>query len=386
MAKHHFTKSWIESIESTDRLQSFTDDQVRGLTLKVTPNGVKTFYLVKRFEGNLESTKLGRFPETTLKIARERAAKLHLQYDAGVNPAEEKRRERSELTLDAFFKIYHRDHCRLRNRTDYSKYTYENYIQPFLGRKKLSQIRRSDVSEMHTALGKGGKKRTANKAHTVIRAMLNKAIAWEYLEGANPAEHVQRFREQSRDRFMSKAEAERFQEALSQEPDDTIRDYFAILLYTGARKTETLKMRWDQIDFDAATWRIPDPKNGEPRLVSLAQVAMTILKRRQKLHDSTWVFPGRKRGHHLTEPKKAWERILERAEIDDLHIHDLRRTLGSWLRSAGADLQVIGKVLGHKDYQSSLIYSRLDVDVTRVPLERATKALAPRPKAVTRTT
>ncbi len=69
MAKLHFTKALIEALEPTDRLQSFTDDQTRGLTLKVTVNGVKTFYLTKKFKGRTESTKLGRFPETTLVMA-----------------------------------------------------------------------------------------------------------------------------------------------------------------------------------------------------------------------------------------------------------------------------------------------------------------------------
>lgn len=97
MAKLHFTKALIEGISPTERTQSFTDDQARGLTLKVTPNGAKAFYLIKKFNGRVESNKLGRFLDTTLPMARARLSKLKQQYDAGINPAAELRQQRCAL-------------------------------------------------------------------------------------------------------------------------------------------------------------------------------------------------------------------------------------------------------------------------------------------------
>ena len=62
------------------------------------------------------------------------------------------------------------------------------------------------------------------------------------------------------------------------------------------------------------------------------------------------------------EPKLGWKRILERAEIKDLRLHDLRRTLGSWQAATGANSYMIGRTLGHKDSQSTAIYARLNID------------------------
>ena len=77
----------------------------------------------------------------------------------------------------------------------------------------------------------------------------------------------------------------------------------------------------------------------------------------------------------MTSPKGAWHSVLMQAGLEDLRIHDLRRSLGSWQARLGANLAVIGKSLGHKDMASTLIYSRLDLDPVRESVERATSAM-----------
>lgn len=384
MAKVHLTDKLVKALPPKDKTASYTDDVARGLTLLITPNAAKTFYHIRKYERRVERTKLGRYPDTSLGAARRRAGRLNVQYDAGLNPSEEKRRKRSELTLDAFFEVYYREHCEIHNkRPEVTRYTYEHYVKPALGKRKLSDIRRDNVKRLHTELGRSGRLRTANKAQGCIRAILNKAIAWEYLQGDNPAQHVQRFREASRDRFMSQAELERFHVALAAE-DELIRDFFLLLLYTGARKGEMLNMRWMDIDLDSETWRIPEPKNQEPHRVVLAGLAMVILTRRDEARDPEVprVFPGRVPGKPFQEPKRAWARILDRAGIDDLRVHDLRRTHGSWMLAGGADLPTIAKALGHRDFHSTLVYARLDLDPVRKAVERTTRALGPKPRLV----
>jgi integrase len=87
------------------------------------------------------------------------------------------------------------------------------------------------------------------------------------------------------------------------------------------------------------------------------------------------VFPGPGKTGHLVEPKGAWQRILKRAKITNLRIHDLRRTLGSWQVAQGVSLAIIGKSLGHKSLQATQVYSRLTLDPVRDAMEKATDAL-----------
>ncbi|MHB1203741.1 MAG: tyrosine-type recombinase/integrase, partial [Acidithiobacillus sp.] len=65
---------------------------------------------------------------------------------------------------------------------------------------------------------------------------------------------------------------------------------------------------------------------------------------------------------HLVEPKKGWQRLLQRAGIEDLRIHDLRRSLASFQIDAGVSLAVIGKGLGHHSQQTTAVYARLAQD------------------------
>lgn len=67
--------------------------------------------------------------------------------------------------------------------------------------------------------------------------------------------------------------------------------------------------------------------------------------------------------------------MLDRAELSDLRIHDLRRTLGSWQAKTGASMVIIGKSLNHKSQQATAIYARLDLDPIRESVERATSAM-----------
>ena len=75
------------------------------------------------------------------------------------------------------------------------------------------------------------------------------------------------------------------------------------------------------------------------------------------------------------EPKAGWKRILERAGIKDLRLHDLRRTLGSWQAATGANSFMIGLSLGHKTTQSTAVYARLNLDPVRDSVEKATQAM-----------
>lgn len=104
---------------------------------------------------------------------------------------------------------------------------------------------------------------------------------------------------------------------------------------------------------------------------------MDILKSRQASENpSPFVFPSSTSASgHLEEPKRGWQRIIERANIKDLRIHDLRRSLGSWQASTGASLSIIGKSLGHKNVATTAIYARLNLDPVRESVETATAAM-----------
>jgi integrase len=83
----------------------------------------------------------------------------------------------------------------------------------------------------------------------------------------NPAIGIRRNKEKSRDRFIQSDELPRFFQALSKEPNETIRDYVLISLLTGARRSNVCSMKWQDINFERAEWRIEETKNDTPQTV-----------------------------------------------------------------------------------------------------------------------
>jgi integrase len=136
-------------------------------------------------------------------------------------------------------------------------------------------------------------------------------------------------------------------------------------------------MRWDEIDWKRATWTIPaeKAKSDEDMNVVLSPVVIQILENRKASSLSPWVFPGVGKSGHLVEPKTAWARIMKRAGLTDVRLHDLRRTLGSWQAATGASLPIIGKSLGHESLEATKVYARLNLDPVRESVNRATQAM-----------
>ena len=240
--------------------------------------------------------------------------------------------------------------------------------------KKLSKITKADIQKLHADMGKNHKVE-ANRLIALLSIMFNKAIEFGLWDKLNPAFNIKKFREKSRDRFLQSEELPRFFSALAQESNETIRDYILLAILTGARRSNLLAMKWDEVSWERAEWRIPTTKNDDPQIVTLSKEALTILKHRKFAITNRYVFPGNGKCEHLVEPKKGWTRVLKNAGIENLKIHDLRRTLGSWQAKTGASLTIIGKSLNHKSHQATAIYARLDLDPVRASVEKATHAI-----------
>jgi integrase len=161
---------------------------------------------------------------------------------------------------------------------------------------------------------------------------------------------------------------------VAEEPNETLKDFFLISLLTGARRSNVQEMQWSQLHFERGEWKIPTTKNGTPQTVTLGAEAIEILRARAGC-DPVWLFPGNGVTGHLVEPKKGWKRVLERAGLEDVRLHDLRRTLGSWQAKTCASLVIVGKSLNHKSVNTTAIYARLDMDPVRESVERATGAM-----------
>jgi len=352
------------------------DANQAGLALCVTPQGTKTFYCIRRVDGRPTRIRIGRFPEWAVEQARKQAAKLLGEIATGKNPQAERRAARHEHTVDGLFAHWLESHAKLHKRTwEEDQRQFDTFLATWRTRR-LSTISKADVQALHARVGQKHGHYAANRLLALVRAMFNKADDIGY-RGANPARGVKKFAEQTRDRFLQPEEIPAFFSALQAEPQ-AFQDFFMLCLLTGARRGNVQSMAWTDVHLDAAAWRIPQTKSGDPVLVHLPIKAVEILRRRQtEANGSPWVFPGGKKNRtsHLSSPKLAWKRITTAAGLEGLRIHDLRRTLGSWQAIAGASLTVIGKSLGHKSQASTAVYARLTTAPVSASVDQATTAI-----------
>jgi integrase len=435
-SKFNFTIAALAALASpsTGKRAYHYDTKTPGLGVSVTDTGTKSFIVYRWIKGRgPERITLGRYPGMTVEQARREAAKINGAIAAGQNPAEDLRARRGEWTLGQLFKEYLEQYAKLHTKTwAETEANFRRYLTPF-ATKRISQLHAVEVQRWHAKLGRERGRYAANRAVELMRALINwglktKRIERSRLEGAeNPAKDIAAFKEKSRTRFLQADELPRFFRAVTDEPNETIRDYVLLSLLTGARKRNVLAMRWEDIHLERAIWHIPETKNGEALALPLTAEAVAILQVRLNHKTNDYVLAGEGKTGYLQEPKKGWRRILARAELyyvieaiakvrhwsdkqlkqarfaaleneataveqyraqavklkidisnaalKDLRIHDLRRTFGSWQAATGASLVVIGASLGHKDVSTTAIYARLSVDPVRNAVEKATSAM-----------
>lgn len=427
MANLKFSKTGLLSYPLPEAGQRVTlyDVELPKLALRITANGTRTFYVIKRTGANMAWVKLGAFPEMTVERARTEAAKVLGEFASGANPAAARRAVRGEPAFSEAFETFlagkrKRDGSPL---ADSTKRDYRDVLRIYLGPisgKKLSQIERADVKAIHRKASTKSAAQ-ADRAVAVVSSVFTFMADQEVFTGPNPASRVQKNPPPSRDRFAQGYELPHLLEAVARSEQ---RDYFLLSLLTGARRSNVQAMAWRDLDLPGAVWRIGKTKNGTPQNVPLSPEAVMVLKARQESASrSPFVFPGTGKTGHLVEPKKAWATILRTASLlrlldalnldeaarseaeallakglakaekryhaqaaaaqinpadfamTDLRIHDLRRTLGSWQAKTGASLAIIGKSLNHKTHQATAIYARLDLDPVRQSVNTATAAM-----------
>lgn len=352
----NFTKTTINALQPGESRYEVQDSKVSGLYIRVSPTGVKTFYLLRRIAGNLERVKIGRFPAATPEVARQRAEQLNAEITLGKNPAAIKRDARGGVTLAKLFEEYCTKHVtgngtRLSEQTVRSyHYAFNQYLAP-MAKRQASALTKDKLRDIHGAL-------TPARAN-FLRVLVNSVWAYGKRHGLvaveNPAKDLPPMRVDARDRFIMPEELQSFLAAVERSP---YRDYWMVLLLTGARSGNVMAMRWNEIDLNRGVWQTSTSKTGASLRILLVPEVVQILESRRHL-STDWVFPGWKTGKHMTAPKKHWHELLADAGIENLRVHDLRRTLASYQALGGSSLLVIGKSLGHKNQASTAIYARL---------------------------
>jgi len=350
-----------------------------GLGLRVYPSGRKAFVLSYRYHGRKRLLKLGEPGDNlTVKQARRKATSYLNDIDDDLDPLREKQKRNQAATFKEFSDIYKEEHAKQKKsgRNDISM--IKNILNPKLGNIPIRDITREDLAPIHRKIGKEKNKRTekpkiyqANRVLSLLSKMFEFAITEGFLpeNHANPAKRIKPFKEQSRDTWIQHDQLPALAEALDGEKNTVARDAIWLYLLTGLRKTELLQLKWSDIDFARGEIRLDDTKAGRRHYLPLSNAARAKLDNIPRIESNPYVLPGRNKGAHLVNIDKPWQRVRKAAGLTDVRLHDLRRTVGSWLASGGNTLHLIGRVLNHSNTSTTQIYARFGDDPIRQALD-----------------
>jgi integrase len=352
------------------------DAEVGGFGVRITAAGARAFVLCYRTRaGRQRRLTIGGVGEWTVGAARAEAKELKRQIDAGGDPLGEKVADRDAPTMADLCQRFSEEHLPKKRQTTQRHYAgvIDKLIVPHLGARKVNEITFTHVDAMHRKITAAAPYQ-ANRAVAVLSKMMFNIAIKLCLRTDNPAKGIERNHEDKRERFLSADELTRLGEALDKHPDRQAAAIVALLLLTGSRKSETLAMRWQDLDLDTGTWTKPSAHTKQKKIhrVPLSEPARALLTklRAETAGDVEHVFPGRLSGHRI-EIEKRWQQICKEARIEGLRIHDLRHSFASILVSAGYSLPVIGRLLGHTQAQTTHRYAHLQDDPLRLATEKA---------------
>lgn len=370
------------------------DDDPRGLGVRVSTGGKKSWILKYRLPGSGDKQrfmKLGDYPTVSLQQARQIAKANLAAVAAGGDPAKDRREEQQKkveaavvaqeeekpqeqpFTVKRMAEVYidllpgkaRRKPIGPRAMKEYRR-IFETILYPSdFAQLTAVEVTRDQVIIFHQS--QSTRPRSADYLIQRLRAAFNEARRWGLIpySSMNPFADVPRQHLVERDVWVKHEEIPRLVDSINQVESPVIRGYFLCLLYMGQRRSETARLKWSDIDFARRTATFRETKNKQVHVLPLNESAIKALESIPRLTNNPYVFhSAESESGHLESPKKQWDIVRQRAGLEHITLHDLRRTHGCLLACEGVPLQHIAQVLNHKDLRSTQIYARLSRTVS----------------------
>ncbi len=352
-------------------------DSLSGFGCRCSKGGTKAFVLKYRVAGRQRWLTIGRYGGgMTVEDARKKAVNYIADIYNGGDPAALKVRARKDPTLAEYTQRYIAAKVQKRKpRTiEADRANLKNYILPKIGNLKLRAVIEKDIARLHD--GMSATPYAANRVLSLLNHIFEDAERkGERPRKTNPCFGIERYTETPRERFLSREEMKALAAALHQEIKEGNNAYavaaILLLLFTGSRVSEILTLEWRFINFERGMARLPDTKTGE-HTIYLPSPAIQILKQLPKIDDNPYCIVGRRRGRHMINLQRPWQRIRARAGLHNVRLHDLRHSFASTAVTDGKSLHMTGKMLGHRNAMTTQRYAHISDD----PLHQATEETA----------
>lgn len=324
------------------------DGKLPGFGVRVTANGVKSFYLAYRHEGKNRRLNLGRYPATSLQKARGKAYAALSELEDGNDPSGQVTKTGTfSAALDAFVL----NHCQRHNRASTAAETerlLRVYFQPDWKNRNVRAITKADVAQTLEPILKRGAHGSARHAFAAVRKLFNWMVEQGMIESSPCAGSKAPGKAGSRDRVLDDTELSLIW-ATSACIGLPFGPIVQLLMLTAQRRGEVVAMAWKEIDKATGVWTIPGErtKNGKSHAVPLSKGALSVLATIPTTA-SPYVFPARGKPNKPYSGYSKGKRELDAAaKLHGWTLHDLRRSAATGMAKLGIAPHVIERVLNH---------------------------------------
>jgi integrase len=369
MSTLKLTKRTVESVSPSDKDIVLRDPEIKGFLCKITPKGRRVYMLYYRTkEGQERRPVIGVHGDLTCEQAREIAQDWKALIAQGGDPSSDKKAGRQSPNISQLCHRYMIEYASGRKKDSSLRnddQMIRRFILPQLGSRKVAAITTDDISRLHNSLRDTPYQ--ANRVLALLSKMFRLSEVWgARSQGTNPTDHVEKFPEEKRERYLSPKELVNLGNFLSEAEEDgselpQVIAAIKLLLFTGCRLNEILTLRWEDVLWDQGLLRLADTKTGA-QFRPIGKSALAYLDTLPWKDELEHVIPGRDKTKPLVNLGKAWRRIRDRAGLDGVRIHDLRHTHASAAAGSGLSLPIIGRLLGHTQAATTQRYAHIAND------------------------
>ena len=236
---------------------------------------------------------------------------------------------------------------------------YEKYIKPTFGGNEPQELAPLDVDRLRLRLSKKLSPQTVKHVLNLLTWIINFGSQKSLCNGISfkikkPSVDNQKTEDLTPDQLQALIVA------IDEYPNKQISNFMKMALYTGMRRGELFRLKWDDVDFERGFIRIQESKGGKAQSIPLNDTARQILESHERT-GSEYVFPGRGGGQRVDIIKQV-NKIKDKARLpkDFRALHGLRHVYASILASSGqVDMYTLQKLLTHKSPQMTQRYSHL---------------------------
>ncbi|MGA9112122.1 MAG: tyrosine-type recombinase/integrase [Smithella sp.] len=326
----------------------------------------KVFYIYYRSNGRQIEEKAGRQFADDMTAAK--AAGIRADRSKGKEPSNSARREKikaaklaeaGKMTLERLWGEYEANKADSKAiNTDRGR--FQKYLLPDFGNKEPHNIIRLDVDRLRVKLLKTLKPQTVKHVLGLLKRIVHFGVARQLCQNLNfELEPVKVDNQKTED--LNPEQLKNLLKAIDNSTDIEAANIMRLALYTGMRRGEMFKLKWDDIDFQRGFIAIKNPKGGVSQKIPLNEQARQVLENHPKTEGKENVFL-RPDGEPFTDIRRRVNPIKQAAGIpDDFRaLHGLRHTYASMLASSGqVDLYTIQKLLTHKSPIMTQRYAHL---------------------------